>query len=133
MVVNSEACRKLSVMPLPEERLFVVAAKGFKGFPRQKKVRLAGLTELPLVMPTNMHGLRSLLAGAIGQQDLSLNITMEIDSLAMLMDAVGAGLVATIQPGAAITRVSSESFVMSEISDPSLVRDRKSTRLNSSH
>src|SRR3546814_20255123 len=73
-------------------------------------------------MPTNMHGLRSLLAGAIGQQDLSLNITMEIDSLAMLMDAVGAGLVATIQPGAAITRVSSESFVMSEISDPSLVR-----------
>src|SRR3546814_13560828 len=73
-------------------------------------------------MPTNMHGLRSLLAGAIGQQDLSLNITMEIDSLAMLMDAVGAGLVATIQPGAAITRVSSESFVMSEISDPRLVR-----------
>src|SRR3546814_15258231 len=104
-------------MPLLEERLFVFAAKGFKGFPRQKKVRLAGLTELPLVMPTNMHGLRSLLAGAIGQQDLSLNITMEIDSLAMLMDAVGAGLVATIQPGAAITRVSSESFVMSEISE----------------
>src|SRR3546814_444153 len=122
IVFNSEAGRKWSVMPLLEERLFVFAAKGFKGFPRQKKVRLAGLTELPLVMPTNMHGLRSLLAGAIGQQDLSLNITMEIDSLAMLMDAVGAGLVATIQPGAAITRVSSESFVMSEISDPSLVR-----------
>src|SRR3546814_10471758 len=64
IVFNSEAGRKWSVMPLLEERLFVFAAKGFKGFPRQTKVRLAGLTALPLVMPTNMHGLRSLLAGA---------------------------------------------------------------------
>src|SRR3546814_7668257 len=93
IVFNSEAGRKWSVMPLLEERLFVFAAKGFKGFPRQKKVRLAGLTELPLVMPTNMHGLRSLLAGAIGQQDLSLNIrseehTSELQSLMRISYAV---------------------------------------------
>jgi LysR family tcuABC transcriptional regulator len=122
IVFNSEAGRKWSVMPLLEERLFVIAAKGFKGFPKQKKVRLAGLTGLPLVMPTNMHGLRSLLAGAMGQQDISLNIAMEIDSLAMLMDAVGAGLVATIQPGAAIARLPEDAYLMSEISDPGLVR-----------
>src|SRR5690606_2010028 len=122
IVFNSEAGRKWSVMPLLDERLFVIAAKGFKGFPKQKKVRLSGLTGLPLVMPTNMHGLRSLLAGAMGQQDISLNIAMEIDSLAMLMDAVGAGLVATIQPGAAIARLPEDAYLMSEISDPGLVR-----------
>src|SRR3546814_8460368 len=84
IVFNSEAGRRWSVMPLLDERLFVIAVKGFKGFPRQKKVRLAGLTGLPLVMPTNMQGLRSLLAGAIGQKDPSIKIAMEIDSLAML-------------------------------------------------
>ncbi|MGB6103794.1 MAG: LysR substrate-binding domain-containing protein [Pusillimonas sp.] len=122
ILFNSDTGRNWSVMPLLEERLFVMAAQGFPGFPRRKKVRLASLADLPLVMPTNIHGLRSLLGGATGRQDVTLNIAMEIDSLAMLMDAVGDGLLATIQPGAAIARWRGEPLLMSELSDPGLAR-----------
>src|SRR3546814_943438 len=47
---------------------------------------------------------------------------MEIDSLALLMDAVGAGLAATIQPGAAVRRMGHLNLIMARISDPLLVR-----------
>ncbi|HEY9278535.1 MAG TPA: LysR substrate-binding domain-containing protein [Eoetvoesiella sp.] len=122
ILFNSEAGRRWSVMPLLDERLFVIAVKGFKKFPRKKQVHLADLTEIPLVLPTGQHGLRSLLASAFGQQDLSPTLVLEIDSLAMLMDAVGAGLAATIQPGAAIARLGADAFAISEIGDATLVR-----------
>lgn len=41
----------------------------------------------------------------------------EIDGLALLMDAVRAGLGATIQPGAAIARQPSDEVFSSEITD----------------
>ncbi len=122
VLFNDDAGRKWSVLPLLEERLYVIAAQGFKGFPRRKSVRLASLAGLPLAMPTHMHGLRSVLASAVRRQAVRLDVAMEIDSLAMLMDAVAAGLVATIQPGAAITRMAAHGLAMAQISDPGLVR-----------
>jgi len=122
ILFNDDAGRKWSVTPLLEERLYVIAAQGFKGFPRRKTVRLAGLAGLPLAMPTHMHGLRSVLASAVRRQAVGLDVTMEIDSLALLMDAVAAGLVATIQPGAAVTRLAAHGLAMAQISDPGLVR-----------
>lgn len=122
ILYNGETGRRWTVMPLLDERLFVIAAKGFSGFPRKKKVRLADLTNLPLVLPSPLHGLRSLLTSAFEQQDLNPNIVLEIDSLALLMDAVGAGLAATLQPGAAMARLGSDSFLMSELIDANAVR-----------
>ncbi|MGB3423369.1 MAG: LysR substrate-binding domain-containing protein [Castellaniella sp.] len=122
ILFNDEAGRKWSVMPLLEENLYVIAARGFKDFPRRKTVRLAGLAGLPLAMPTHMHGLRGVLASAMRRQARGPEVAMEIDSLAMLMDAVAAGLAATIQPGAAITRMAGRDLVMARISDPGLVR-----------
>ncbi|MGB3277303.1 MAG: LysR substrate-binding domain-containing protein [Castellaniella sp.] len=122
ILFNDEAGRKWSVMPLLEENLYVIAARGFKDFPRRKTVRLAGLAGLPLAMPTHLHGLRSTLASAVRRQAVKLEVALEIDSLAMLMDAVAAGLVATIQPGAAITRMAGHDLAMARLSDPGLVR-----------
>ncbi|MGB5808046.1 LysR substrate-binding domain-containing protein, partial [Castellaniella sp.] len=68
------------------------------------------------------HGLRSTLASAVRRQAVKLEVALEIDSLAMLMDAVAAGLVATIQPGAAITRMAGHDLAMARLSDPGLVR-----------
>ncbi|CAM5211409.1 LysR family transcriptional regulator OS=Castellaniella sp OX=1955812 GN=EPN31_06000 PE=3 SV=1 [Castellaniella denitrificans] len=122
ILFDDDAGRKWSVMPLLEERLYVIAARGFKNFPRSKSVRLASLAGLPLAMPTRMHGLRGILASAVRRQAAGPEVAMEIDSLAMLMDAVAAGLVATIQPGAAITRMTGRDLAMAQISDRGLVR-----------
>lgn len=122
ILFNDDVGHKWSVLPLLEERLYVIAASGFQGFPQCRRVTLADLAGLPLAMPTHMHGLRSVLASAVHQQTVGPDVTMEIDSLALLMDAVAAGLVATIQPGVAVARVTASPLVMAEITDPGLVR-----------
>ncbi|MGB7400380.1 LysR substrate-binding domain-containing protein [Castellaniella sp.] len=111
-----------SVMPLFEESLYVMAKVGFAGFPEGDSVPLARLGDLPLAMPTHMHGLRSVLSTAADRHALGLNIVMEIDSLAVLMDAVAAGLVATIQPDAAISRAGRTQLQAARISDQWLSR-----------
>jgi LysR family tcuABC transcriptional regulator len=111
-----------SVMPLFEESLYVMARTGFPGFPKGASVPLARLSELPLAMPTHVHGLRNVLATAADQHALSLNIVMEIDSLAVLMDVVAAGLAATIQPDAAISRAGRLHLQAVRISDQWLTR-----------
>ena len=110
------------VMPLLDEHLFLVAARGFADFPVGESIRLTDITTVPLVMPTNMHGLSALLSAATGQQDLHLSVVLEVDSLAVLMDTVSAGLAATIQPGAAVARFPVDTFQMIQIADPGLVR-----------
>jgi LysR family tcuABC transcriptional regulator len=107
---------------LLEENLYVIAARGFEHFPRGHEVALADLADLPLAMPTHLHGLRSVLTSVADRQSLGLTIALEIDSLATLMDVVGAGLLATIQPGVAIRRVAHADLCMVRISDPGLLR-----------
>jgi DNA-binding transcriptional LysR family regulator len=72
----------------------------------------------PLILPTGPHGLRSRLDTAFAQAARGAALAMEIDSLALLMDAVDMGLGSTIQPWAAVGRYArrGERFVMAEIS-----------------
>lgn len=122
ILFNDEAGHRWTVTPLLEENLYFIAARGFERFPPGGEVALADLADLPLAMPTHMHGLRSVLTSAADSQSLGLNVAMEIDSLAILMDVVSAGLLATIQPGVAIRRVVHADLRMARISDPGLLR-----------
>jgi len=111
-----------SVMPMLEERLFVIAKPELRGMPVQHCITIAQLGELPLILPSNRHGLRSVLENASGQGGYGLNVVAEIDGLPMLMDAVRAGYGATIQPGAALARLIGEPLAMIEISDARVCR-----------
>lgn len=122
ILFNDEAGHRWTVTPLLEENLYLIAARGFERFPPGDEVALADLSDLPLAMPTHMHGLRSVLTSAADSQSLGLNVAMEIDSLAMLMDVVSAGLLATIQPGVAVRRVVHTDLRMARISHPGLLR-----------
>jgi LysR family tcuABC transcriptional regulator len=111
------------VSPLLDERLFVIAAKGFPGFPTTKRVRLAQLGALPLVLPSSIaHSMRAMLITEFARGKLEPNVVLEIDSHAMLMDVVCAGFAATIQPGAAIARVANEPLELAEITDAQVCR-----------
>ena len=70
----------------------------------RRKVALAQLGDEPLILPTGPHGLRSRLDTAFAQARVTPRLAMEIDSLALLMDAVDMGLGSTIQPWAAVGR-----------------------------
>lgn len=120
--------RRWSVSALLEERLFLIRSRRLAGdAPPPKRMRLAELKGVPLILPTKTHGLRSTLDAAFARARFEPVVAAEIDSLAMLMDAVDSGLGATVQPGPAVARYADadDRFVMTEISD------RAARRLNS--
>jgi len=117
VLFETEAAHRLSVIPLLDEHLFVIGAPGLSGMPRAKRVRLAQLVKLPIIVPSGTHGLRSIIDAAFARAKCEPRIVAEIDGLALLMDAVCAGVGATIQPGAAIARVSDKNLAMVQVAD----------------
>lgn len=112
-----EGGKRWSVTPLLDEKLFVISSPLLPHAPRGVCVQLADLGQLPLVMPSAQHGLRSTLMTAFERVGLAPNIIMEVDGLAVLMNAVRAGHAATIQPGAAAALKGESGLSVVEISD----------------
>ncbi|WP_429316670.1 LysR family transcriptional regulator [Paraburkholderia sp. GAS448] len=106
LVARGSATRRWRVSPLIDERVYLLGRADLRDFPSKDTVSLAELRDLPLVMPNCSHGLRSLLDIAFERAGVEPRIAYEIDGLALLMDAVCAGLGATLQPGCVVaTRV----------------------------
>jgi len=78
--------------------------------PKGKQVRRKDIGALPLVMPSGTHGLRAIVATAFKQAKREPKIVAEIDGLPILMDMARTGLAATIQPGAAVSRLPVEAI-----------------------
>jgi LysR family tcuABC transcriptional regulator len=125
ILFDSQAGRRWSVMPLLEEKLFLIesrqpeAAIAAPSAKPPKRMSVAQLAALPLILPTGSHGLRSTLESAFARAKCKPNVVAEIDSLAMLMDAVDSGLGCTVQPWAAVGRYAdaAQRFKLTEISD----------------
>ncbi|POG10336.1 LysR family transcriptional regulator [Pseudomonas putida] len=111
-----EGGKRWSVTPLLDERLFVISPPQLPLAP-EGSVQLTDLGPLPLVMPSAQHGLRSTLMAAFERSGLVPNIIMEVDGLAVLMNAVRAGHAATIQPGAAAALSGESGLRVAQISD----------------
>ena len=114
--------RRWSIQPLLDERLFFVCAGDSR--PAELPTRLAALGEIPLVLPTHRHGLRRAIDAAFGALELRPDIIAEVDSLYVLMDMVGQGMAASLQPWAALARQADVDarLCWSEIDDPATVR-----------
>lgn len=112
-----EGGKRWSVTPLLDEKLFVISPPQLPLGPSSSSLQLADLGQLPLVMPSAQHGLRSTLMAAFERSGLVPNIIMEVDGLAVLMNAVRAGHAATIQPGAAAALSGESGLRVAQISD----------------
>ena len=122
VLFQTDAARRWSVLPLLDEKLFVIGRADLPGLPTGRQVRLARLGELPLIMPSASHGLRATLEAAFARARVAPRVVAEIDGLAMLMDAVRAGQGATIQPGAATARLAEGQLVQVRIADAQVGR-----------
>lgn len=119
MLFNAHEGRRWSVMPLLEEKLFLIQSRRGLAAKSPARIGLSQLAGVPLILPTGVHGLRSTLDGAFARAKCKPTLVAEIDSLAMLMDAVDNGLGCTLQPWAAVSRFSdaSQRFHLTEITD----------------
>lgn len=117
VLFHTEPAQRWSVLPLLDERLFVIGAHGLPGMPAGQDTRIADLADLPLVLPSGTHGLRALVSSCFQNAGAAPRIVAEIDGLAVLMDAVQAGVGATIQPGAALARADAARFASVPVTD----------------
>ena len=117
ILFQEEPAQRWSVLPLLDERLFVIAAPALAGMPVARQARLGKLGDLPLILPTRKHGLRSLLDSALRHAGYTPDIVLEVDGLPMLMDAVRAGMGATIQPGAVLARAENADLASVPVAD----------------
>ena len=114
-----QTARRWSVLPLIEEDIFLIAARSTRPAKSPQTLCMGDLTQEPLILPTGPHGLRSTLNAAFARAQVTPQVTLEIDSLSMLMDAVKSGLGGTLQPWAAVSRMGPErdKLYMARISD----------------
>jgi LysR family tcuABC transcriptional regulator len=122
IVFQAEAARRWSVLPLIDERLFLIARPDLPGLPPEGPVRLRDVGGLPYLLPGIAHGLRSLVNAGFSRVRVEPNLVAEIDGLDVLMDLVRNGFGATIQPGAATVRLQGEPLALRLISDRHLRR-----------
>ena len=119
VLFDPHAGRRWSVMPLLEEKLFLIQSRRALVGKPLARISVSQLAGMPLILPTGVHGLRSTLESAFARAKCKPALVAEIDSLAMLMDAVDGGLGCTLQPWAAVSRFADaqERFHLTEITD----------------
>jgi LysR family tcuABC transcriptional regulator len=123
ILFDTQAARRWSVLPLVEEKLFLIQAKS-DGTTVTNRTRMVDLKDIPLILPTGTHGLRSALDAAFVRAKFKPQLAAEIDSLAMTMAAVEAGLGSTVQPWAALAGLpdAAKRFTWAEIADTQVRR-----------
>jgi LysR family nitrogen assimilation transcriptional regulator len=108
--------------PLAEDTMAVVV-DSTSGLIRPGPVTVEQLTQLPLVLPSARHGLRTLLAQTLRQRGLSLQPRIEVDSMAGCLSFVKIARYATILPMGSVYKSSDRRRLsVHEIREPRIVR-----------
>lgn len=125
VLYGTHPARRWSTTPLLDERLYLIQSARQPLRPTGAHgIALTDLDGVPLILPSAGHGLRNALDAAFTRHGLRPVLAAEIDSLATLMDAVDAGLGATIQPWAATRRFADADtrFRLTEIVEGEAIR-----------
>jgi len=103
ILFSRDAVSDLPCEPLVEEELFVMLPEDSDLVaPRRVKLSCEETANLPLILPTGIHGLRRRITAEFEQRNLAMHVVAEIDSLSLLMTCVRDGMGATIKPISAV-------------------------------
>ncbi len=103
ILFSRDAAPDLPSEALLEEDLFLMLPRESALLPaRRRQVTCEEIAQLPLILPTSIHGLRRRIAHEFEQRNLPLQVVAEIDSLSLLMLCVKDGLGVTIKPMSAV-------------------------------
>jgi LysR family transcriptional regulator, nitrogen assimilation regulatory protein len=101
VIYGTPAVRSVKIQPLLQEELFLIAPPDSEfAAGGSEPVVIAALADTELLLPSRMHMLRQLIDRAFEQAGVAPRVTAEIESVATLRQAIGAGLGATILPWA---------------------------------
>lgn len=103
VLFSNDVATDVTIEPLMVEDLFLIIPEHSPLVaPGKKSISIAEAAELPLILPTGVHGLRQRIEAEFENRGLGLNVVAEIDSLSLLMNCVHDNMGATIKPMGAI-------------------------------
>ncbi|EMA7566285.1 tricarballylate utilization LysR family transcriptional regulator TcuR [Salmonella enterica] len=122
VVFQKNKILRWSARPILEEQLFLIGSHALLAALPDNPLTPEQLAGIPLIMPSQGHGLRGRLDAVCQEHALNVEIVAEIDGLALLMRAVRDGLGATLQPGAAISHLDNDALRVIGVHNPVLSR-----------
>ncbi|HED0069095.1 TPA: tricarballylate utilization LysR family transcriptional regulator TcuR [Salmonella enterica subsp. enterica serovar Matadi] len=122
VVFQKDKILRWSASPILEEQLFLIGSHALLAALPDNPITPEQLAGIPLIMPSQGHGLRGRLDAVCQEHALNVEIVAEIDGLALLMRAVRDGLGATLQPGAAISHLDNDALRVIGVHNPVLSR-----------
>ncbi|EBM6186723.1 tricarballylate utilization LysR family transcriptional regulator TcuR [Salmonella enterica] len=122
IVFQKDKILRWSARPILEEQLFLIGSHALLAALPDNPITPEQLAGIPLIMPSQGHGLRGRLDAVCQEHALNVEIVAEIDGLALLMRAVRDGLGATLQPGAAISHLDNYALRVIGVHNPVLSR-----------
>lgn len=122
VVFQKDKILRWSARPILEEQLFLIGSHALLTALPDNPITPEQLAGIPLIMPSQGHGLRGRLDAVCQEHALNVEIVAEIDGLALLMRAVRDGLGATLQPGAAISHLNNDALRVIGVHNPVLSR-----------
>ncbi|EAA7245621.1 tricarballylate utilization LysR family transcriptional regulator TcuR [Salmonella enterica] len=122
VVFQKDKILRWSARPILEEQLFLIGSHALLAALPDNPITPEQLAGIPLIMPSQGHGLRGRLDAVSQEHALNVEIVAEIDGLALLMRAVRDGLGATLQPGAAISHLDNDALRVIGVRNPVLSR-----------
>lgn len=122
VVFQKDKILRWSARPILEEQLFLIGSHALLATLPDNPITPEQLAGIPLIMPSQGHGLRGRLDAVCQEYSLNVEIVAEIDGLALLMHAVRDGLGATLQPGAAISHLDNDALSVIGVHNPVLSR-----------
>ncbi|EMX9763777.1 tricarballylate utilization LysR family transcriptional regulator TcuR [Salmonella enterica] len=122
IVFQKDKILRWSARPILEEQLFLIGSHALLAALPDNPITPEQLAGIPLIMPSQGHGLRGRLDAVCQEHALNVEIVAEIDGLALLMRAVRDGLGATLQPGAAISHLDNDTLRVIGVHNPVLSR-----------
>ncbi|EDQ7330840.1 tricarballylate utilization LysR family transcriptional regulator TcuR [Salmonella enterica subsp. enterica serovar Choleraesuis] len=122
VVFQKDKILRWSARPILEEQLFLIGSHALLAALPDNPITPEQLAGIPLIMPSQGHGLRGRLDAVCQEHALNVEIVAEIDGLALLMRAVRDGLGATLQPGAAISHLDNDALRVISVHNPVLSR-----------
>ncbi|EOX8474523.1 tricarballylate utilization LysR family transcriptional regulator TcuR [Salmonella enterica subsp. arizonae] len=122
VVFQKDKILRWSARPILEEQLFLIGSHALLAALPDNPITPEQLAGIPLIMPSQGHGLCGRLDAVCQEHALNVEIVAEIDGLALLMRAVRDGLGATLQPGAAISHLDNDALRVIGVHNPVLSR-----------
>ncbi|EAZ0461279.1 tricarballylate utilization LysR family transcriptional regulator TcuR [Salmonella enterica] len=122
VVFQKDKILRWSARPILEEQLFLIGSHALLAALPDTPITPEQLAGIPLIMPSQGHGLRGRLDAVCQEHALNVEIVAEIDGLALLMRAVRDGLGASLQPGAAISHLDNDALRVIGVHNPVLSR-----------